>query len=165
MWRDALLIMSFLLGLLTYFHLTPSRIHGYFKAIRDQIARRPIQIIFLVFSITTTLFSLFTLADNYEKWHAEIWPHILPLIMVNAVVWFVALNNFRRLSGNRILLIVSASLFISSLVADEILANIPLWRKLLHISYPIIGVAIGYAISALESYISKKRKKGAPKKI
>lgn len=156
MWRDIILIIALILGVLTYLRLTPTRIAGYFGVVKDKISiRHPVQITYLLVAIALSISSIFTLIYRYEEWQTEIWSYVLFYVIINDVLWLITLRNVCELSdtGNKILRIVTASIFLPSFVAYNILVDTPLLVKI----SPIIGAAIGWLVG----YIQGRIKKGA----
>ena len=158
MWRDIILIIALILGILSYFHLTPRRIARYFGVVKDKISiRHPAQITYLLVAIALSIFSIFTLIYRYEDWQTEIWAYVLFYIIINDVLWLITLRNVWELSdrGNKILRIVTASIFLPSFVAYNTLVDTSLWVKI----SPIIGFGIGYVIPMITPYVKKKFKR------
>lgn len=158
MWRDILLIVALLIALLSYFQITPSRLLQYIKSTRIKITKRLPEIFYLTIATINTLFSIFVLIYNYEKWQAEIWSYILLFTITNNVLWYIALKDLQRFSGNRMLYIISASVLFLSLIAFQILSDNPIWAKLVYIFSFLIAFGIGFGLRVLVLHIKGRSK-------
>jgi len=154
MWRDIILIIALILGILTYFRLTPRRIASYSGILMRKIGvRHPARITYLLSAIVLSISSIFALIYRYEDWQSEIWSYVLFFIIINDVLWLIIVRDVWKLSytADKILRIVSASIFLPSFVVYNILVDTPLWVKI----SPIIGFCIGM----LTRYLHDKFKK------
>lgn len=154
MWRDILLVVCLILGVLTYFRLTPQRISRHFRSVSKN---RRYQIISLLMVILMGIGTAHLWAYRYDEWQAQAWSNILLLISLNVIFWHVTLRTFWGLSGRaeKIVSRVLYSLFLTSFIASVVMADMPIWKK---ICFPTIGFGVGYGLAVLESYVTKRIK-------
>ena len=153
MWRDILLIVSFVLAGLMYFGLTPTRLSSYAKTAKGEITKRnrfQKAALFLMLALTLVYIPIVI-------WRLETieLSGILLSIAIFFIGWHTTLSGIWELSerGEKILDAVKYSVFYPSLVASIILSDMLLWQKLV---YPLGGFSMAIIVSVLSKYIRKK---------
>jgi len=154
MWRDILIIFAFLLAAFNYFGLTPRQISRYAGIAKGKITRRhPFQITYLALATSLSLFTIIAFVYKYQDWHTEIWSYICFFIILNDVLWVIAIGLWKLPSKvNKIYYIVAISIALLSFAGYNILVDTPLWVKI----SPITGGAVGWLAGRIESRIKKR---------
>ena len=155
MWRDILLIASFVIAGLMYFGLTPRRLSKYTRTARGEITKRSLyQKVFLFAAIALTLFYI---AVTIWKFETIILANLLMYIAFYIILWCIVLTDLWKLSkkGEKVVYVVACSVFLSLMVAGIILSDMLLWQKLV---YPLGGAGIGFGLGRLTDYVDAKLK-------
>lgn len=162
MWRDTLIIASFVLAGLMYFGLTPRRLSAYAKTAKREITRRSVyQKVFLFVVIALTPFYIFFTIWRFET--LGLGGFLMSTALFILAVWCRTLTDVWELSerGEKLVRVVQYSVVLPLFVAGIILTDMLLWQKL---AYPLGGVSGGFGARVLEAYIRKKREDRHPSK-
>lgn len=161
MWRDILIILGFALAALAWFRITPKRMLGYATTARAEIAkRRPIQRVFLFFSIGLTIVSVYFIVDSFNRLEQPL-PFALYSIVLIFWVWETTLEDVWKLSerGEKILDGVRRFGMPPLFIVAIVLWDMPLWQKIV---YPLGGFALGVGVHKLKDFVKRKHKGKKP---
>jgi len=154
MWRDILLIASFLLAGLMYFGLTPKRLAKYAKTATTKVAEGMAQkrTVLCVFGVVTA-FGVFAFVHRFNELTFD---EMLLFPAMFIFLWYLPLKDFWK-SSKRGTKIVNALLLLgyALLIASIILEDEVLWKK---IAYSLGGFGVGLGLGRLFDYVSVKLK-------
>jgi len=159
MWRDILIILSFVFSAFYYFGLTPKRLSRYAKTTKGQITMRSRrQKVYLCLMIALTLVYIFLVIWKSETFRLA---DFLLGLAILTVAWCSILSDVWKLSerGERVVDVVNYAVLLPLLVATVVLSDLTLWQKL---AYPLGGACIGIVVGVLRNRRSKKRKDRRP---
>ena len=161
MWRDILLIASFVLALLMFFGLTPRRLFRYSKTAKTVATERtPSQRWILSFAITMSLAYIIIIAGGFIEFSLSM---VLRLVAAAGSLWFFTIAEFSRLKekwGVKVILAASLS-FITLFIVGYALSDMHLLEK---VAYPAATFGIACIIVAVRLYIERKHKDSCPSK-
>lgn len=154
MWRDIILIASFVLAGLMYFGLTPRRLAKYAETAKAKVAEGITQrrTVLCVLGIVSA-FGVFAFVHRFNELTFDV-RLLLPVMLI--FLWYLPLRDFWKSSkrGTKIanaLLLLGYALLIASIILEDTV----LWKK---IAYPLGGFGVGFGLGRLLDYISAKLK-------
>jgi len=159
MWRDILIILSFVLAVFYYFGLTPRRLSTYAKSARTEVGKRtPRQRGFLILAIVLSPAIIYWLVYRFDEHSLSM---TLLLTGLLTATWSIAVTEFWRLTEKKgkIVLRVGRLVWISLYVAGFALSDMALWQIVV-VTLGSFGLA--FAAATLPYYIKKKRAHGHP---